>query len=82
MVFNPKMNDGQFAVMAADSLTGHVLTITGELYKNDNTPVYTIFDDINAAKNYIKTKQIENKTLEFCIYDNNHKLVEFWKAQK
>jgi hypothetical protein len=41
----------------ADGARGHVLTIDGEIYRNDEEKeIYTIYNSLEAARSFIKEK--------------------------
>jgi len=82
MIDGPKLTEGQLAVLMCDGATGHVLTTEGKVYLLDKSPVYFVFDDMNVARNYIRSFQEMNNTLEFTIYDCKDEFVEFWKSPK
>jgi hypothetical protein len=65
-----------------DGATGHVLTTKGDIYRSDESDVYVIFDDLKAARLFIKEKQNENDTLEFNIYNFTYHFVEYLAATK
>jgi hypothetical protein len=80
MIEGPKLAQGQFAVIMCDGATGHVLTTDEKVYLSDNTPVYFVFNDIDAARNFIQSTQRKNDLLEFSIFDCNYENFEFWSA--
>ncbi len=82
MIQGPPLSEDQFAVSMADGATGHVLTTEGEIYYSDGTETFLVFDNLKAARCFIKGKQDENDTVEFYIYDSDYKFLERWEARK
>jgi len=80
MIERPKLLNGQYAVLAADGATGHVLTTEGELDIGDGKAIFLFFMELNSAKEHIAKNQLDNPTREFVIYDSNYETVEFYKA--
>lgn len=78
LTFSPN----QFAVVMADGATGHILTTDGNHCLNGEGEVYVLFENLDAARLFIKQKQDENDTLEFVICNSNNECVEFWEAKK
>jgi hypothetical protein len=77
----PILKEEQVVVVVADGTTGHVLNLNLELYLNDsNDEIYSLFDDIDLAKEFIKERSLLNDTLEFLIYDKNQTILEYIEA--
>jgi hypothetical protein len=82
MIIGPPLYDNQYAVLMADGHTGHVLTTKGDIYFSDDKEVYIIFDNLEAARLFIKERQYKNNTLEFNVYNSDYEFVEHWEATK
>ena len=83
MIKDPPIKNGQFAVLAVDGATGHVLDIDGNLFRNDvPKDTFFVFADLISARNFIQKRQVENDSLEFVIYDHNLVTVEVLGAPK
>ena len=65
-----------------DGATGHILTITGTIYQSDGQDIYFVFDDLEAARLFIKGKQNDNDTLEFNVYKSDYQFLECWDATR
>ena len=78
----PNLDSNQFAVIMADSHTGVILNVNHEVYKSDsNDSMYTVFENIDSAKDFIKDIAMINDRIEFIIYDYKQKTVDFIKAK-
>ena len=82
MMQQPTLSEGQFAVLMADGATGHVLNTEGDVYRSDEKEVFFLFDNLQAAREFVEVKQNEKDTVEFCIYDSNHNLLAYLEARK
>lgn len=82
MTKEPILSSNQYAVLMADGATGHVLATNGEVCLNSEGEVYVIFNDLEAARLFIKNKQSENDTWEFVIYNSDNECVEHCDAIK
>ncbi|MFH7000143.1 hypothetical protein ACHRVZ_19665 [Flavobacterium sp. FlaQc-57] len=77
----PILSEEQVAVVIADGATGHVLNVKLELYKNDlNDEIYSLFNNIDLAKEFIKNQSISNDKLDFLIYDKNQTVLKYIEA--
>ena len=77
----PILSKEQVAVVIADGATGHVLNLKLEFYKNDsNDEIYSLFDNIDLAKEFINNQSVSNDKLEFLIYDKSQTILEYVKA--
>jgi hypothetical protein len=78
----PKLESNQLAVIMADSYTGIILNIKQEIHKNNSDDnMYSIFESINSAMNFIKEIAEINDKIEFVIYDNKQQVIAFIKAK-
>ena len=82
MIKEPLLSSNQYCVLMADGETGHVLTTEGNLCLDGEGEEYIVFNDIEAARIFIKQKPAENDTWEFVIYNSNNVCVEHWEARK
>lgn len=82
MIKEPVLSSNQYSVLMADGATGHILTTNGNVCLNGEGEVFTIFDDLEAARLFITLKQSENDTWEFVIQNSNNEFVECWEARK
>ena len=78
----PLIHNNQYAVLMVDGATGHVLTTKENLYLGDESEVYTICENIEEARIFIKEKQRRNDTLECVVYNSKYDFVERWEAIK
>ncbi len=76
MIKEPVLSSNQYSVLMADVATGHILTTNGNVCLNGEGEVFTIFDDLEAARLFITLKQSENDTWEFVIQNSNNEFVE------
>ena len=75
----PKIEEGQVALVRADPMTGHVLDDSFSLYLNDsNQNIYTVFEILQAAKEYANEFLNRTNEFEFAIYDYQNNCIECW----
>lgn len=72
-----QLDEPQYSVVQANTITGQVLTVDGNKYFNDsNEPFILIFSSIGEAREFANIKIIENPEIEFNIYDHSAKFIE------
>lgn len=77
----PILKVHQVALMRADARTGHVLDEQFNLASTEDQKVYTIFEDVDLALNYAKSKILSMKSIECVIYDSNEQVKFFISPQ-
>lgn len=79
----PILNENEFAVLMANCQTGIVLDINLNTYLDgiENQDVYSIFEDIQKAKEFINRIAEQNDKIEFIIYNSKKEMIEFIKAK-
>lgn len=70
----PKLKKGQVSVMTVETNTGHVLQTNRQLYTGTGE-VFSIFESLSNAENYVQKELSDNSELEFVIYDWNGKCI-------
>jgi hypothetical protein len=78
----PSLKSTQVALMIADSLTGHVLNIDFQVYIDDESAVYFIFEDLQSVKSFIDSLNKKTDTYEYYIHNSEYTLVDFISAKK
>lgn len=77
----PALKEGGVAVLMADGATGHILNHEYEIYiGSPKDEVYWCFDNLATATAFIKIRSELDKNVEFLVYDENEKIVQFVKA--
>lgn len=77
----PILIEEQVAVVIADGATGHVLNIKLEIFMNDSSDeIYSLFNNIDLAKDFVKNQSISNDKIEFLIYDKNQTILGYVEA--
>ena len=66
----------------ADGATSQVLRTDGNLCIDGEGEVFVVFEDLEAARRFVKHKQDKDETWEFAIYNFNNECVEQWEARK
>ena len=74
---SPILSEDQVAVIMVDGATGHVLTIEGNVYLDDEQAVYLIFDDLESARQFIDNKREKDNTIDFSVFDFKNNLVYY-----
>ncbi|CAD7805318.1 hypothetical protein CHRY9390_01349 [Chryseobacterium aquaeductus] len=79
----PTLKENEFTVLMANGETGIVLDINFNVYQNnnENQHVYSIFDNIQEAREFINGISGEYDKIEFIIYNSKQEVVEFIKAK-
>ena len=73
----PKIKKSEYAVLMADS-NGVILDIYFDIYyKSSNQIVYKVFSSLEEVREFIKETLKQKENIEFMVYDNNEKIVEF-----
>jgi len=75
----PKLREGQFALAVAKSDTGHVLNLEGSVSNSDQDMIYHVFSSLDVVYDFIRSRIIEDDTLEFCIYDKDQEIVRYFQ---
>lgn len=72
----PSMTKEQVALLRTESMTGHVLDNNFKLYnRSKGGEIYTVFDSLDLAKQYIEEQKIQHQGVEFCIYGINKEII-------
>ncbi|MCJ7936057.1 MAG: hypothetical protein MUW56_21115 [Chryseobacterium sp.] len=79
----PTLKENEFTVLMANGETGIVLDINFNIYQNnnENQHVYSIFENIQEAREFINRISGEYDKIEFIIYNSKQEVVEFIKAK-
>ena len=72
----PILSDNQVAILRAELKTGHVCDINFILATAEDQRVYSIFQNVNAAIQYINEIKASKKGLEFVIYYKDGKVIK------
>lgn len=78
----PRLESTQFALLVADGFTGHVLNTSLEIYKNDESAVYFVFNDLPSVNAFIENLNESNDAYEYSIYNSGYVLVKYMSARK
>lgn len=79
---NPRLKKFQFALLVADGATGHIYNTDLELFINDGKRTCFIFDNFEAAKDFVTKLANVNDTYEYAIYNGKYELVEHILAKR
>lgn len=72
----PSMSKEQVALLRAESMTGHVLDNNFKIYnRSKGGEIYTVFNSLDLAKQYIEEQKIQHQGVEFCIYGINKEII-------
>ncbi|MGG8496854.1 hypothetical protein ACQY1Q_10580 [Tenacibaculum sp. TC6] len=71
----PKLGNGKYLIMKADKKTGHILNNEGDIYINNDVGYFIVKNTKDEAIEYANLGIIENKELEFIIYDEKAEFV-------
>ena len=72
----PSLLEKQVALVRAEFATGHILDNKFDLYiRSKGGEIYTVFDTLDLAKQYIEEQKAEHKDVEFVIYGQDEKLI-------
>lgn len=79
----PTLKENEFTVLMANCETGIVLDVNFNIYQNnmENQEVYSIFENIQQAKEFVNKISEEYDKIEFIIYNSKQEVVEFIKAK-
>lgn len=77
------LKDYEFVVLMANAETGIILdkNLNTHLSISENQDVYSIFENIQKAKEFINEVSESNDKIEFIIYNSKQEVVEFIKAK-
>ncbi|MEG0929127.1 hypothetical protein [Chryseobacterium sp.] len=78
----PNINENQYVIVMADGKTGNILNINKEWSPDNNHSIFSIFNSIDEALNFIGKDQIDNDWIEYIIYDKNQSVVKYIEAIK
>lgn len=75
----PALKENEFTVLMADCETGIVLDVNFNRYQNNHTNqnVYSVFADIEQAKEFINRVSEKHDKIEFTLYNSNQEVYEF-----
>ncbi len=71
----PTISHKQYALLIADRNTGHVLDFKGNLKLNDAQNIYRVFDSLEEAIYFAKSKIETNKQIECAILNSLNVIV-------
>jgi hypothetical protein len=71
----PKLSGNEVALVRADPGTGKVLDEEFNLAISANQNIYTIFDSVEEALEYVKSIMRETPNVEFGIYDKSQQIL-------
>ncbi|MCL1923959.1 MAG: hypothetical protein FWF50_00075 [Defluviitaleaceae bacterium] len=73
----PRIKSSQLAVSRAERSTGIMLNEKFERHLNNNEEyvVFTIFESLDDARNYVDRLKIEREDIEFYVYNHLQELV-------
>lgn len=79
----PTLKENEFTVLMAHCETGIVLDKNINIYLNNvvNQNTYSVFGDIQQAKEFINRVSEEHDKIEFIIYNSKQEVYEFIKAK-
>lgn len=73
----PILQEGLYSVLVNEFNTGIILNTSFNRYKiNNNEEQFWVFENIDKAYKFIKTKLAVNNGLEFSIYDHTGKYIK------
>ncbi len=75
MITFPEISDNQVVLLRVRSSTGVVLDKDFNISINDQQEVYTIFESLNIAKEYIEDSKTKIKDIDFTVFDKDHSIV-------
>jgi surface antigen len=81
-MYKPNLESTQFALIVADSMTGHVLNANFQVYIGDDSATYFIFDDLKSVRDFINQVNGNNHTYDYAIYNSDYDLVDFIRVKK
>ncbi|MFY7814754.1 MAG: hypothetical protein ACOVRK_06110 [Chryseobacterium taeanense] len=79
----PILKEYEFAVLMANGETGIILDLNFNVYQNniETQNVYSIFENIQKAKDFVESISTVHQKVEFIIYNSKQEVVEFIKAK-
>lgn len=78
----PNLKDNQFSVLMSDCETGIILNTDLTIYRQDENKMgYSIFENLEQAKEFINKISSSNNKIEFVIYNSNQEVIEFITAK-
>ena len=79
----PSLLKKQVALLRAKYMTGHVLYSNFDLYsRSKGGEIYTVFDTLDLAKQYIEEQKAQHEGVEFWIYGQDEKQICYIKPDK
>lgn len=72
----PFLESGFHSVLVNEYNTGIILNKNFEYHINKDESVFWKFEDLKKATEFIMSKLIENKNLEFSLYNNSGKYIK------
>ena len=76
----PSLTKNQVALARADFMTGHVYDKNFNLYSNSKGgEVYSTFDSLDLAKQYIAEQKVIHKNIEFWVYGKSQEEILYIK---
>ena len=76
----PLLTRNQVAISRADVMTGHVFDKDFNLYSNSKGgEIYSVFDSLNLAKQYIAEQKMLHEKIEFWVYGKTQEVILYIK---
>jgi len=73
----PKLLEGQYSLIQAETWTGKILTLDGRRYDSQNhTDYILVFDSLDEAETYARNRAEEAPDVECHIHDHNGEFVK------
>ena len=73
----PEIKEGEVALIRVDTNTGIVLDNLFKRYRDNNNQIaYTVFEQLQTAKEYANEFLATTNLFEFVIYDHQNELIE------
>ena len=80
----PKINQTQVALLRANCLTGHILDSNYVKWQSNrkDKEVYSVFDSLDEAIDYIDMQKQSYPNAEYLIYDHEQKLIYQYRPKE
>jgi hypothetical protein len=75
----PKLQTGQYAVIAAEVDTGIILQLDRQRRLGNNGAAWQVFDSLAAAREFANAEAAKNPSVEFGIYDEHQKPIQIFR---
>jgi len=80
----PAIEETEVALVRVNCFTGHVLDSAFVPWQSfrTNAEVFTVFNSLDEAKNYIEAKKIDYPNAEYCVYNHVQQVIYTYQPKE